>query len=60
MMLEDIPDSETTFSAAPLDLRKRLDESALAPSTLIKTMCRMPAFWDASTTETVVATLARS
>ena len=32
MIVEDIPDSETAFSASPLDLRKRLGESASAPS----------------------------
>ena len=60
MMLEDIPDSMTAVSASPLDLRKRLGESGLAPSTLIKTKCFTPAFWDASTTETVAATFALS
>ena len=60
MMLEDIPDSATALSASPLDLRKRLGESALAPSTLIKMMCLTPAFRDASTTDTVAATFAVS
>ena len=58
MMLEDIPDSATALSDSPLDLRKRLGESALAPSTLTKTMCLIPALWDASTTEAVAATFA--
>ena len=60
MMVEGIPDSATTFSASPFDLRKPLGESVLAPRTLIKTMCPISAFLDASTTDVVAATLALS